>query len=69
MIVKGIVQSFDAGTYTATVQLVGSYVSYLTSVSVSRAIPAAEMIVGRSCALVFFSGANFGDGVLFAVYG
>ncbi len=69
MIVKAILKSFDAGTYTATVQLVGSMASYIEALPVSRAIPAAEMVEGRSCAIVMFSTSNFSDAVLFAVYG
>lgn len=69
MIAKGILKAFDAGTYTATVQLTGSLVAYIEGVPVSRGIAAAEMVAGRSCALVLFSTSNFADAVLFAVYG
>lgn len=69
MIVKGILKSFDAGTYTASVQLIGSFITYVESVAVSRAIPAVEMVADRTCAVLFFSETNFADGVLFAVYG
>lgn len=69
LIVKGIIKAWDLAAYTASVQLVGSLSMYLESVDVSRGIPATEMVVDRSCAVLFFSESNFSDGVVFAVYG
>lgn len=65
---RGVVKSFDAGTYKATVQVAGSLAVWLEGVAVARNIAAAEMVAGRSCALVFFDPANPGDGVIIAVY-
>ncbi len=65
---RGVVKSFDAGTYRATVQLAGSLAVWLEGIAVARNIPSAEMVAGRSCALVFFDPANPGDGVIVAVY-
>jgi len=65
---QGTVKSFDAGSYTATVQVAGSLSVWLAGVPVSRGIPQGEMVAGRRCALVFFDDANPGDAVLVAVY-
>ena len=65
---RGTVQSFDAGTYEATVQVAGSLSVWLGKVTVARNIPTAEMVSGRGCAVVFFDPVNPTDAVLIAVY-
>ena len=65
---KGSLKSFDAVGYQATVQLAGSLSVWLEGVPVARNIPAAEMVAGRSCAILFFDEANPRDTVLLAVY-
>ena len=65
---RGIVKSFDSGTYTATIQLVGSLPVSLTAVSVARNIASGEMVTGRRCALLFFDETNPKDAVVIAVY-
>ncbi len=64
----GVLKSFNATTYKATVQVRGSLAVWLEDVPVARNIPSAEMVVGRNCALLFFEEANPQDGVLIAVY-
>ena len=44
---KGILQSFNAGNYTATMQLAGSYKVYVEDIAVARNVLAAEMAAGR----------------------
>lgn len=65
---KGVVKGFNATAYTATVQLAGSLSVWLKDVPVARNIAAAEMVAGRSCALIFFDEANRDDAVVTAVY-
>ncbi|MDE2860067.1 MAG: hypothetical protein OYI31_05960 [Chloroflexota bacterium] len=65
---KGSVRSFDAGMYTATVQVAGSLATWLEGVPVSRSIPGAEMRVGRACAVIHFDSANPRDAVVVAVW-
>ncbi len=65
---KGKLKAFDSGSYTATVQVAGSLSVWLSGVPVARNIPAAEMVAGRACALIFFDDANPDDAVLVAVY-
>ena len=65
---KGILKSFDAGDYTATVQLSGSYKAYLEGIAVARNIPSAEMTSGRKVAVIFFDEHNAQEAVVVAVY-
>lgn len=65
---KGTVKSFNAGAYKATIQVAGSLATWLENVPVARNIPGAEMVAGRSCALLLFDPANPGDAVVLAVY-
>ena len=65
---KGTVKSFDSGSYKATIQVAGSLATWLQNVPVARNIPSAEMVAGRSCAVLLFDPANPADAVVMAVY-
>jgi len=65
---KGILKSFNAGRYTATVQLNSSYKVYLESVAVARNIASAEMVAGRKVAVVFFDEHNAKEAMVAGVY-
>jgi len=65
---KAILKSFNSGDYTATIQLAGSYKTYLEGVAVARDIPAAQMALGRKLAVVFFDEHNPKEAVVIAVY-
>jgi hypothetical protein len=65
---SGIVKAFNAGTYTATVQLAGSLAVWLSDLPVARNIPSAEMVAGRRCAVIFFDASNPQDAVVAAVF-
>ncbi|MBI2910022.1 MAG: hypothetical protein HYX92_20465 [Chloroflexi bacterium] len=65
---RGVVKSFDAGTYRATVQVAGSLAVWLDGVPVARNIGPSDMVAGRSCALLFFDESNPADAVVVAVY-
>ena len=67
-VVKGILNSFNSGNYTATVQVSGSDKVYLSSVAVSRSIPSGEMISGRNLVIVFFDDFNSKEAVVTGVY-
>ncbi len=64
---RAVLQSFDAGSYCATLQMVGSRQSYLAGVPVSRGIPAEEMLPARECAVLFYDEQNPADGLVLAV--
>lgn len=65
---KATLKSFSSGSYTATVQMAGSYKVYLENVAVARNLPAAEMVAGRKTAVLFFDEHNTGEAVIIAVY-
>ena len=65
---RGVVQSFDAGAYTATVQVAGSLAAWLAGVPVARNIAASEVTPGRRCAVLFFDETNPNDAVVVAVW-
>lgn len=65
---RGTVKLFDGGTYRATVQLAGSIPTWLQDVCVSRAIPAAEMVADRGCAVLFTNPGNPDEAVVLAVW-
>jgi len=68
MIKKGILKSFDSGTYTATVQVAGSLSVWLEDVPVSRALETDDMVTGRNVALIFLDPGNRSDAVVVAVW-
>jgi hypothetical protein len=65
---KAVLKSFNSGNYTATIQLTGSYKSYLEGVSVARNLPAVEMALERKIAVIFFDEHNPKEAVVVAVY-
>ncbi len=65
---KAILKSFNSGDYTATVQLAGSYKTYLEGIAVARNLPASEMALGRKVAVIFFDEHNPKEAVVVAVY-
>ena len=65
---RATVKAFDSTTYTATLQVDGSFATYLREVPVSRAIPQAELTAGRTAALVLFDAADPGDGMVVGVW-
>jgi hypothetical protein len=68
LVKKGILKSFDSGTYLASVQLIGSLGVWLDNVPTSRAIATAEMVTGRNVAVLFIDPSNFSDAVIIAVW-
>jgi len=65
---KAVLKSFNAGDYTATVQLAGSYKAYLEGVTVARNIATGDMVSGRKVAVVLFDEYNPKQAVVIAVY-
>ena len=65
---KAVLKSFNSGDYTATIQLAGSYKTYLEGIAVARNIPAAEMALGRKVTVMFFDDHNSREAVVMAVY-
>jgi len=66
MIKKGILKAWASPL--SSVQIIGSLSVYLDSIPTSRAIPTAEMVVGRNVAVLFLDPSNFSDAVVIAVW-
>ncbi len=64
----GTLKEFNAGSYTATVQMTASYKVYLEGVNVAQNIAAAEMLSGRRVAVAFFDDHNVKEAVVVAVF-
>jgi hypothetical protein len=64
---RAILKNFDAGSYTATIQLAGSHKVYLEEVAVARNLPVAEMATDRKLAVIFFNAYNAKEAVVLAV--
>jgi hypothetical protein len=65
---RGIIQSFDAATWTATVQVLPSQGNYLAQLQVAKHLLAAEIVPGDQCAVLFFDELNPADALVIAVY-
>jgi hypothetical protein len=68
LIKKATLKSFNAGNYTATIQLADDHKSYLEGIAVAYNIPAIEMVAGRHIAIVFLTEYNAGEAAIIAVY-
>jgi hypothetical protein len=68
MLLRGILVSFDSGSWTAVVRLDGSAPQTLTGVAVSRALPSGEMVAGRRVLLAAGDHGDVADIVVVAVW-
>ncbi len=66
---RGILQSFDASNYTATVLIIEATNYVLQSIPIATSVDGTSAIVGASCAVLFFDESNHTDAVIIAVYG
>ena len=69
VIKKGIVKSYDAASHKAAVQMAGSLAVWLDSVRVATNIPAADVVVGRQCTVLFLDPSNQDDAVIITIQG
>ena len=65
---RGVLQSFDSGTYLATLAMAGSLSVWLEALPVSRSIHDSAMVAGRNVAVIFFDASNPNDAVVCAVW-
>jgi len=65
---RATVRAYDSGTHTATVTLAHSSHNPITSVPVDVGIPAAEVVAGRECAVVFFTDDNPNDSAVVSIH-
>ena len=65
---KGILKSFNATNYTASVALSSSRKADLDDVAVARNIASNQMTAGKNVAVFFFDEHNAKEAVVVAVY-
>lgn len=65
---RGILQGFQASTYTASVLLLEATSTFLQGIPVNNALDAASAIAGANCAVLFFDEHNPLDAVVLAAY-
>lgn len=68
IIKRGIIQSFDASTYTASLLLLEATSEALVGVPVSNTLDGTSGLVGALCAVLFFDEHNPRDAVVIAVF-
>ena len=66
---RATIKSYDAGTHRASVGISGSLSVWLEGLAVSDSIPAAAVVAGRECAVLFHSDDNPDDAVVVSVHG
>ena len=66
-VAKATLRRFDGASYRATIELPGSRDAYLAGVPVSRGIAAAELVAGRTVAVVFFDPLTPDDAMIVGV--
>lgn len=66
---RGILQSFNASSYTATVLIIEATNYVISSVPIATSVDGTSAITGASCAVLFFDESNHTDAVIIAVYG
>ena len=65
---RGLLQSFDPVSYTASVLILEATSAYLTGVPVATHIDGTSAQVGAYCAVLFFDEQNVTDAVVLACY-
>lgn len=68
MLERGTLLAFNATTSLATVRYADSLTSVVANVPVSRAIPAAQLLVGRRVAVALFDAAQPFDAMVVGVF-
>src|SRR5947209_19070094 len=68
VIKRGILQSFDSSTYTASVLILEATSAFLTGVPCSTHLDGTSAQAGAYCAVLFFDEQNLADAVVLAVY-
>ncbi len=68
LVKRGIIQSFDSTTYTASVLLLEATSTVLAGVPCSTTFDGTSMQSGALCAVLFFDEHNLNDAVILAIY-
>ncbi len=65
---RGIIQSFNPVSYTATVLLLEATSAALQNVPISNSVDGTSVVAGAYCAVLFFDANNYADAVVLACY-
>jgi hypothetical protein len=68
IIKRGILQSFDSSTYTASVLLPEATSTFLAGVPVATTVDGTSAVAGALCAVLFFDAHNPQDAAIIAIY-
>ena len=66
---RAIIKSYDAVAHKASVQIAGSLAVWLDAVRVATNIPAADVVAGRQCTVLFLDPSNQDDAVVISIQG
>ncbi len=66
---KAIIKSYAAAEHKATVQIAGSLGVWLDGIRVATDIPAADVVAGRQCTVLFLDPSNQDDAVVITIQG
>ena len=66
---RATIRSYDAASHRAAVGISGSLSVWLDGIAISDAIPAAAVVVGRQCSVLFHTEDNPDDAVVISVHG
>lgn len=69
VIAKAIIKRYVSATHVADVQIVGSHPTVLSTIRVATDIPAADVVAGRQCTVLFLDPANQDDAVIITIQG
>ncbi len=69
VIKRGIIQSYDPAAHTADVQIAGSLAVFLLDVRVATDIPAAAVVSGRQCTVLFLDPSNQDEALVLTIQG
>lgn len=65
---RGTIRDYSAGDHTATVEVDGSDLSYVSGVPVSRCIAAVEVVAGRACFVAWVGTGDVDEMMVLGVY-
>jgi hypothetical protein len=66
---KAVIKSYDPDAHKATVQIAGSLGVWLDGIRVATDIPAADVVAGRQCTVLFLDPSNQDDAVVITIQG
>ena len=68
VIKRGVLVSFNAASYTGSVQILEATSTLLANVPIANYVDNSSALPGALCAILFFDAQNPGDAVIIAVY-